>query len=153
VLRTHAQLDIAAPDLGLRQQARRQINQRGAASQAYRVAAPNNLAAKEIHRRRSDKPGDKARLRTLIHILRAADLSVEDGDHFDARLVRGVHGDCNPEGPGLNLVHIPTSVDGRHAGKAQRIDAGSYLKVDSIGALAKGAFTYFRAHLADAVGA
>jgi N,N-dimethylformamidase len=69
-------------------------------------------------------------------------LSVEEGDHFDARLLRVVHGDCNPEGPGLKFRHIPSPIDGRHNGKAQRIDAGSYLRVDSIGAIADQAFTY-----------
>ncbi len=28
-------------------------------------------------------------------------ISLEDTDRFDARIVRVVHGDCNPEGPGL----------------------------------------------------
>ncbi len=70
-------------------------------------------------------------------------LSVEDASHFDARVVRVIHGDCNPAGPGLKFQHIPTEADGRYAAKTQRIDAGSYLKVDSIGAVAEQAFTYF----------
>ena len=70
-------------------------------------------------------------------------LSVEEGDGFDARLVRVVHGDCNPEGPGIKFIHIPTAIDGRHAGRRQRIDAGSFMMVDPMPALAKDAFTFF----------
>ena len=69
-------------------------------------------------------------------------LSVEEGAHFDARLVRVIHGDANPEGPGLKFTHVPTAIDGRHAGKRQRIDAGSYMVVDGMPALAEGAFTF-----------
>src|SRR5712671_6523271 len=57
-------------------------------------------------------------------------LSVEEGDWFDARLVRVVHGDCNPEGPGLKFTHVPSAIDGRHPGRRQRIDAGSFMVVD-----------------------
>jgi N,N-dimethylformamidase len=70
-------------------------------------------------------------------------LSVEEGDAFEARLVRVVHGDANPEGPGLKFVHVPTSIDGRHPGRRQRIDAGSYMIVNDMPALAAGAFTFF----------
>jgi N,N-dimethylformamidase len=70
-------------------------------------------------------------------------LSVEEGDGFDARLVKVVHGDCNPEGPGLKLVHVPMSIDGRHPGRRQRIDAGSCMVVDAMPAVAAGAFTFF----------
>ena len=70
-------------------------------------------------------------------------LSVEEGKHFDARLVRVVHGDSNPEGPGLKFVHVPTSIDGRHSGWRQRIDSGSYMVVDAMSAVAESAFTFF----------
>ena len=70
-------------------------------------------------------------------------ISLEEGSHFDARLVRVVHGDCNPAGPGLKFPHVPSGADGRHAGRPQRIDAGSYMVVEAMPALAEGAFTFF----------
>src|ERR1700688_221474 len=70
-------------------------------------------------------------------------ISVEEGEYFDARLVRVIHGDCNPGGPGLKFAHVPTNADGRHSGTVQRIDAGSFMRVDSFPALAKSPFTFF----------
>ncbi len=70
-------------------------------------------------------------------------VSLEEGTHFDARLVRVVHGDANPEGPGLKFRPVKSGADGRHAGKPQRIDAGSYLAVEDFPALASGPFTFF----------
>jgi N,N-dimethylformamidase len=70
-------------------------------------------------------------------------ISVEEDDTFEARLVRVVHGDCNPDGPGLKFVHIPTNADGRHPGRAQRIDAGSFMVVPNFPALASEPFTFF----------
>ncbi|SDB29949.1 N,N-dimethylformamidase beta subunit family domain-containing protein [Bauldia litoralis] len=69
-------------------------------------------------------------------------VSVDEGDSFDARIVRVVHGDCNPEGPGLKFVHIPTDADGSHPGKVQRIDAGSFMRVERFPALAAAPFTF-----------
>jgi N,N-dimethylformamidase len=70
-------------------------------------------------------------------------VSLEEGTHFDARLVRVIHGDANPAGPGLKFRHVPTAIDGSHAGKPQRIDAGSYMIVEKVPALAAGPFTFF----------
>lgn len=70
-------------------------------------------------------------------------ISLEEGTHFEARLVRVIHGDCNPEGPGLKFQHIPSAADGRYEGKPQRIDAGSYMVVENFPAVASGPFTYF----------
>ena len=70
-------------------------------------------------------------------------ISVEEGDGFDARIVRVVHGDCNPDGPGLKFRHVPTAADGRHPGRPQRVDAGSYLRAATLPALAAGPFTFF----------
>lgn len=70
-------------------------------------------------------------------------ISVEEGNHFEARLVRVVHGDCNPDGPGLKFRHVPSEVDGRYPGTPQRIDAGSYMEAASMPPLAAGAFTFF----------
>lgn len=70
-------------------------------------------------------------------------VSLEEGTHFEARLVRVIHGDCNPEGPGLKFKHIPSPADGRYPGKSQRVDAGSYMAVDHFPALASEPFTFF----------
>jgi N,N-dimethylformamidase len=70
-------------------------------------------------------------------------VSLEEGTHFDARLVRVIHGDANPDGPGLKFRHIATPIDGRHPGKVQRIDAGSYMIVEQAPAIAAKAFTFF----------
>src|SRR5690242_17299946 len=70
-------------------------------------------------------------------------ISLEEGAHFDARVVRVIHGDSNPEGPGLKFRPVKTAADGRHAGKPQRIDAGSYLAVDDFPAVASYSFTFF----------
>jgi N,N-dimethylformamidase len=70
-------------------------------------------------------------------------VSLEEGTRFDARLVRVVHGDANPAGPGLKFRHIATAIDGSHVGKLQRIDAGSYMIVDPAPAIAAKAFTFF----------
>jgi N,N-dimethylformamidase len=70
-------------------------------------------------------------------------ISLEEGDRFDARIVRVVHGDCNPAGPGLKFIHIPSEVDGSHPGGMRRIDAGSYMRADSVGPLAAAPFSFF----------
>src|SRR5882724_9315508 len=70
-------------------------------------------------------------------------VSLEEGTQFDARIVRVIHGDANPAGPGLKFRHVPTSADGRHAGKPQRVDAGSYMIVEHAPAIAAKAFTFF----------
>lgn len=70
-------------------------------------------------------------------------ISQEEGESFEARLVRVVHGDCNPEGPGLKFPHVPSAIDGRHAGKPQRIDAGSYMSAAGLPPLGRGAFSFF----------
>ena len=49
---------------------------------------------------------------------------------YRAEIVRVVSGDSGPDGPGLKTVHLPTSIDGDHAGAPQHIDAGSYVIVD-----------------------
>ena len=69
-------------------------------------------------------------------------ISLEEGESFDARLVRVVHGDCNPEGPGLKFRTIPSDADGAHSGGPQRIDAGSYMRAPGVpGAAAP--FTFY----------
>ncbi|MGE3829540.1 MAG: N,N-dimethylformamidase beta subunit family domain-containing protein [Parvibaculaceae bacterium] len=70
-------------------------------------------------------------------------ISLEEGKIFSARLVRVIHGDCNPDGPGLKFRHVPSNIDGEHAGGPQRIDAGSYMIAESLQGLAAKSFTIF----------
>lgn len=69
-------------------------------------------------------------------------VSLEEGASFDARLVRVVHGDANPAGPGLKFRHVPSAADGAHPGRVQRIDAGSFMTVAGFPALT-GPFTVY----------
>ena len=48
---------------------------------------------------------------------------------YEARLVRIIHGDMNPAGPGWE-AHVPSSIEGRHDGREQRIHCGSWACVD-----------------------
>ena len=69
-------------------------------------------------------------------------VSLEEGDSFEARLVRVIHGDANPQGPGLKFRHIPSDADGRHPGFPQPIDAGSFMSVADFPAL-DAPFTFY----------
>ena len=52
-------------------------------------------------------------------------------DHpaYEARLVRLIHGDTNPEGPGFRQVEVPSAIDGSKPGKHEEIRGGSYVQV------------------------
>jgi N,N-dimethylformamidase len=62
-------------------------------------------------------------------------VSLEEGNSFEARLVRVIHGDANPRGPGLKFGHIQSVADGRLSGFTQPIDAGSFMSVPNFPAL------------------
>ena len=59
-------------------------------------------------------------------------VSAPDSDRYRARLVRVVHGDVNPDGPGLKMLAVPSAIDGEYAGRAQAIDAGSYMRAEGL---------------------
>jgi N,N-dimethylformamidase len=48
---------------------------------------------------------------------------------FDATLVRLIHGDVNPAGPGFKAEPVESSLSGSHPGVQQRIRTGSYVRV------------------------
>jgi N,N-dimethylformamidase len=48
-----------------------------------------------------------------------------EAERYRAEIVRIVHGDANPAGPGLKLEPLTTPVGGEHPGRVQTIDAGS----------------------------
>ena len=61
---------------------------------------------------------------------------------YRADIVRLVHGDENPLGPGFKEEEIPTPVDGQYPGREQAIHAGSYVIVPDQAALRlTGSFT------------
>ncbi|KJY78552.1 N,N-dimethylformamidase beta subunit family domain-containing protein [Vibrio nigripulchritudo] len=53
-------------------------------------------------------------------------ISSEDGSDVTAQLVEVRHGDCNPEGPGVQFKPVSSDIDGIYQVKKQAIDAGSY---------------------------
>ncbi|HTI00337.1 MAG TPA: N,N-dimethylformamidase beta subunit family domain-containing protein [Acidisoma sp.] len=67
-------------------------------------------------------------------------ISLEEGETFDARIVRVLNGDCNPAGPGLDLPHHPSSVDGTYPGQKRRADAGSFMRAEGVPPLSAFSF-------------
>jgi N,N-dimethylformamidase len=65
-----------------------------------------------------------------------------ESPRYRADIVRLIHGDANPEGPGIKEIEIPTSVSGEYAGKRQELPMGSYVVVDDRAELRiRGSFT------------
>ncbi len=58
-----------------------------------------------------------------------------DAPRYRADIVRLVHGDTNPEGPGFQEREIATKVSGEYPGRAQKIHAGSAAIVQNVPAL------------------
>ena len=53
----------------------------------------------------------------------------ENGEDYEAKLVRLIHGDTNPDGPGYKEEEIDAPFDGNHTGRNQKIHGGSYVIV------------------------
>ncbi len=71
-------------------------------------------------------------------------ISLEEGSHFDAQAGARHPWRRQSARPGTKVPsHVNSAADGRHAGKPQRIDAGSCLRVENFPALASGPFTVF----------
>jgi N,N-dimethylformamidase len=68
----------------------------------------------------SVRPGDT--LRFMV--------SVEETDRYRAEIVRLIHGDANPEGPGPKEETIETPVNGEYPGRLQPTYAGSHIIID-----------------------
>ena len=61
---------------------------------------------------------------------------------YQADIVRLIHGDRNPKGPGFKEELVPSPVSGRYAGKRQTLPKGSYVTVpDSPSLKLEGSFT------------
>jgi len=54
---------------------------------------------------------------------------------YTASLVRLIHGDENPAGPGLREIVVPSAIDGQHPGRHQAIRSGSSVEIPLDGAL------------------
>ena len=48
---------------------------------------------------------------------------------YESQVVRLIHGDTSPEGPGFKAEPVATSADGTHRGRIQDTHAGSYVEV------------------------
>ncbi len=69
-------------------------------------------------------------------------VSCEEVERYRAEIVRLIHGDTNPSGPGFKEVPVETAASGEYAGRYQPIHAGSHVLVRDDGRLAlPGGFT------------
>jgi N,N-dimethylformamidase len=60
---------------------------------------------------------------------------------YRASLVRLIHGDVNPAGPGFKEQRLEAAFAGEYSGRRQRYPSGSYIEVPDTGRLALGSFT------------
>ena len=56
-------------------------------------------------------------------------VSAYDGQPYRARIVRLIHGDANPEGPGFKCEPVASGIEAAHVGRPQAIRCGSWAKV------------------------
>ncbi|MFT4583771.1 MAG: N,N-dimethylformamidase, partial [Gammaproteobacteria bacterium] len=56
-------------------------------------------------------------------------INAEEGEPFEAEIVRLIHGDTNPAGPGYKEEVIESDISGTHQGIHQALFAGSYVVV------------------------
>jgi N,N-dimethylformamidase len=56
-------------------------------------------------------------------------VNCEAGPEYDVEIVQIICGDTNPKGPGIKEVVIDTPVNGRHKGRPQYIQSGSFVEV------------------------
>lgn len=62
-------------------------------------------------------------------------VSGDGADTFDAQLVRLIHGDTQPAGPGFKEIEVPSAVDGRYPLLTQLTHHGSYARIPDAGRL------------------
>jgi N,N-dimethylformamidase len=56
-------------------------------------------------------------------------VSCDRPGEYEARLVRLIHGDSNPRGPGVKETAVTSSIDGRYRARQQTVVAGSFVEV------------------------
>jgi N,N-dimethylformamidase len=79
----------------------------------------------------SVRPGDTIR----FHI------NAERNERYEAQIVRLIHGDTNPDGPGYKEEEIATDLDGMHEGEHQPLHPGSYIVVPHANVMNVASFT------------
>lgn len=62
-------------------------------------------------------------------------VSGDGADTFDAQLVRLIHGDTQPAGPGFKEIEVPSAVDGTYPLLTQLTHHGSYARIPDAGRL------------------
>jgi N,N-dimethylformamidase beta subunit-like, C-terminal len=62
-------------------------------------------------------------------------VSGDGADTFDAQLVRLIHGDTQPAGPGFKEIEVPSAVDGTYPLLRQPTHHGSYARIPDAGRL------------------
>ena len=65
----------------------------------------------------------------------------ENGEDYEAKLVRLIHGDTNPDGPGYKEEEIDAPFDGSYTGRNQKIHGGSYVIVPHDERMSVSSFT------------
>ena len=56
-------------------------------------------------------------------------INAEHNDKYEAQIVRLIHGDTNPEGPGYKEEEIGANCNGNLSRKNQKIHGGSYIVI------------------------
>ena len=56
-------------------------------------------------------------------------VNAEHNDKYETQIVRLIHGDTNPEGPGYKEEEIESNCNGNYQGKNQKIHGGSYIVI------------------------
>ena len=54
-------------------------------------------------------------------------INSESNENYEVQIVRLIHGDTNPEGPGYKEEELGASCNGNYEGRNQRIHGGSYV--------------------------
>ena len=65
----------------------------------------------------------------------------ENGEGYRAQIVRLIHGDTNPEGPGYKEAELDSPANGEYPGRPQPVFAGSYVFVPDNPRLSPESFT------------
>ena len=65
-------------------------------------------------------------------------VSRDEPGTYDADIVRLIHGDTNPAGPGFKLEEVETDANGTYSGRLQRTQYGSYVEIPGSGSLDLG---------------
>ncbi len=68
-------------------------------------------------------------------------VSADGPESYEAEIVRLIHGDANPDGPGFKANSMVADANGTYPGRKQEIHAGSYILVPDDPALALESFT------------